>query len=485
MDNPTTFSLLQYARFYGIASSDSDVDPLAHVQESLEEIPDLPLHTLSQFRDHIARVQTSVEQSLHHEKLDLRKESALFLASVLRKIEPSDIEGHWGSILPSWDRYDKLRVEPPILTNDQELQLPPLKNRVCYTQHDYHLVPLEEDRISDRDVILVGGLVNGIDPSGKGMKEERIDCTRDALLLIQNARTNRIRPLEDLEGLLRTELGLKEARASRSSSPYLHSGENEQFSDDEQCYSTASKIRSVSSVPEKQKNRDLEDMCIAGEGRVGSLTPDPFETILCAHNSSVLAKSPQIYTSPADEGDIEMPDHTSLSCFSSLEDDREFAFPYVQDGSTENAASLISATSTGSSHSLSRVTYAGITDQIATPDCFPYEEGFAIKTPPPSDSVILGKFKGRDETHTDCNRMGRLGIEFPALSSSNGEPPRLSVTESVAPLANYPQNVYQQGIDHDSHMRRYDVTNTPVPTKDCSLQTLRPDNGYMFPVSIE
>ncbi|PYI31984.1 hypothetical protein BP00DRAFT_315902, partial [Aspergillus indologenus CBS 114.80] len=202
MAHSISSSVLQYARFHGIATSYTDVDPLEHVQESCVAVPDLPLHSLSRFRDHLDKVHTSLEHSLHHEKLNLKKESALFLASALRRIEFTDIESDWESILPSWDRYDKLKVETPILTNDEEKTLPPIARSVCYGPGDFDLSPLE-DKISDRDVVLARGLVNGIDTSGENIREEKLECAKGALLLIQEARKSFDLRNEDLEDLLR------------------------------------------------------------------------------------------------------------------------------------------------------------------------------------------------------------------------------------------------------------------------------------------
>ncbi|PYH42306.1 uncharacterized protein BP01DRAFT_136510 [Aspergillus saccharolyticus JOP 1030-1] len=216
MAHPTGPSLLAYARYHGIATSYADVDLLQLVQESCVAVPDAPLNHLTYTRDRIDQVKASLEQELLHEKLNLKKESAILLASALRKLEPADIEAHWEGILPSWDRFDKFKVEPPIFTHEQEKELPPSADSACYTHDECHLSPLE-DNISERDVVLARGLINGIEICDESIRDERLDCTKEALLLIQESRKlGGGSHLEVLEGLLHAELGLKEVRLSCS-----------------------------------------------------------------------------------------------------------------------------------------------------------------------------------------------------------------------------------------------------------------------------
>ncbi|RAH50336.1 uncharacterized protein BO95DRAFT_459378 [Aspergillus brunneoviolaceus CBS 621.78] len=402
-------AVLEYARFHGIASSYTDVDPLEHVQESCVAIPDLLSNSLSQFRDHLDKVHTSLEQSLYHEKLDLKKESAFFLASALRKIEPTDIESHWESILPSWDRYDKLKVETPIFTNDEE-KGPPIGARpVCYGLDDFHLSPLE-DEISDRDVVLARGLVHGIDTSGENIREEKLDCSKGALRLIQEARKSFDLRFKDLENLLWNELGLKEAASrSRSNSPDLLPVNDDQFSDGEESFPFANESHFSFSIPAENDDGASEDPWNV-DARVNDSTHNLLDRTPNVRKESDQPHLHQSHTSPPIEDDIDLSDcvvtqHKSL-----------------QDREVSSYASQLSTSDGESTHGISQVTYTEITDNIATSDCLPYKEKvYPVNTPPASDVFAQELRVQPQNTRTDCNHIRQVQSNSQGLGSTTEE----------------------------------------------------------------
>ncbi|PYH42305.1 uncharacterized protein BP01DRAFT_136511 [Aspergillus saccharolyticus JOP 1030-1] len=108
----------------------------------------------------------------------------------------------------------------------------------------------------------------------------------------------------------------------------------------------------------------------------------------------------------------------------------------------------MSVNETKSSHSLSRVTYTEITDNIATSDCMPYDEdAYATNTPPPSD-VVLEEPKGQlPKTQTDLAHM-RQGQSSPLMLGSVSEKSYvMSAKERLDLPTNDPQPVIPKNSD--------------------------------------
>lgn len=203
MANTNDVSLLQYARFYGIATDYTDLDPLQHIDDICDIPPDYlhpPDGTSSVIEQIFASSQQVIEQTLHLEKLDIRRESVQFLSSVLRDIKRDNIDDCWDEVLPSWDQYDDLKLEPPLFSSDNDSNLVLPVEPLRYSREDNLFYSLE-GLASDYDSNLLSPLIHEADIIEKRVGNEKLDCSKDALLLIQGARQAGNRPL-DLDDLL-------------------------------------------------------------------------------------------------------------------------------------------------------------------------------------------------------------------------------------------------------------------------------------------
>ncbi|GKZ32639.1 hypothetical protein AbraIFM66950_002164 [Aspergillus brasiliensis] len=195
-------SLLQYARFHGIATDHTGLDLLQHIDEICEIAPDFlhsPGDAVSLIEQNVASTQQLIEQDLHHEKLDIRKESVQFLSSVLRDSTRDNIDDLWDRILPSWDRYDDLKLEAPLFSSDNDTYLALPAEPLRYFREEDALCSFE-GLTRDYDSNLSSKLMCETDTIEKGARNEKLNCSKDALLLIQGARQAGSRPpgLDDL-----------------------------------------------------------------------------------------------------------------------------------------------------------------------------------------------------------------------------------------------------------------------------------------------
>ncbi|PYH96626.1 hypothetical protein BO71DRAFT_470718 [Aspergillus ellipticus CBS 707.79] len=210
MANPTN-SLLQYARFHGIASDFINADPLKHVNESCGRGFDffaLPEDGLTALKDHFYHTQKIVEHGLHSEKLDIRREGARYLSSILRDTKANDIDEYWDKVLPAWGKHDNLKLEPPIFDPGNDNSLMPSKDPVRYSHENYSLHPPMDPPSDVCDANLSKYFTNTTNDIEKRITDEKLDCTKASLMCIQNARHVGNCTLDDLENLLETSLGI-------------------------------------------------------------------------------------------------------------------------------------------------------------------------------------------------------------------------------------------------------------------------------------
>ena len=199
--------LLHYVRFYGLASDYLDPDLLEHIDKTSEIAPDflrLSKDAVTTIREQLEHHQQTVKQTLCHEKLDIRKESVRLLSSVLRNTT-RNIDNCWDRLFPKWDRYDSVKLESPVFSSEYDTNLRPPNDPLRYSHADYALRPLDK-LCSDHEVNSPGNSKYDINTINKNMAHEKMDCTKTALLLIQNARHNRNRPLSEIENLFRSPL---------------------------------------------------------------------------------------------------------------------------------------------------------------------------------------------------------------------------------------------------------------------------------------
>ncbi|GKZ24092.1 hypothetical protein AbraIFM66951_008905 [Aspergillus brasiliensis] len=373
MADTNDVSLLQYARFYGIATDYTNLDLLQHIDEICEIAPDFlhsPRDAVSLIEQNVASTQQLIEQDLHHEKLDIRKESVQFLSSVLRDITRDNIDVLWDKILPSWDRYDDLKLEAPLFSSDNDTYLALPAEPLRYFREEDALCSLE-GLTRDYDSNLSSKLMCEATITEESARDEKLDCSKAALLLIQGARQAGNRP-PDWDDLLRPLQDVAKEDQLHLESPPLCPLDDDCFSSDgplpnveEQALLSPVTI-SVQNIPCDVDTLQYNN-CTEIENTEGAPGPQ-LESHLGNYQVSAKAGK-QLSHDPASLRSSSCEQDPPLGRFTTDMD--------VNKGKelSPDAEQIIMAMTIPSSSSsvTSQVTYTEITDNIATSDCFPYE----------------------------------------------------------------------------------------------------------------
>lgn len=203
-------SVLDYARSHGVAFDFAAVNLIDYVDQNCD-IPSTALpsqqETQHAFEDHISSVHASIEGNIQTEKLDVSKDDARFLSTVIRKskVEGKDNNINWDSLLPSLDLLERIKLEVPLLKIDAELRLSSIRQRSVLDLSEIQLpaAPLVPDCQSP--------LVDIRDE----IKKERLECTKESLKLIQNARRRCELPHGGFQELAESCLGAGRAQVSK------------------------------------------------------------------------------------------------------------------------------------------------------------------------------------------------------------------------------------------------------------------------------
>ncbi|GLA35303.1 hypothetical protein AnigIFM63309_010706 [Aspergillus niger] len=372
MANSHHVFLLQYARFHGIATDYTDLDPFQHIDD-ICDIPPSFLHppedAFSAIEQNIASSQRIIEQDLRHEKLDIRKEGLQFLSSVLRDIKRDNIDDCWEQVLPSWYRYDDVKLELPLFTSDNDSYLALPAEPLRYSREENILCSIE-GLASDYDSIFSSDMIHEADIIGNSVSKEKLDCSKDALLLIQDARQAGNCP-PDLDDLLRPFKDVAKEDQFKLQSPSLLPLNDDCFPCDSPPPSSSDRIllsplRHVSpEVPTDVNTMHYEDYSWAEN--------DPRSTV------SILKSD--LEDQDPEEIDRQLTHDPSLKMLSLFERDSPGGMSIADIDTTKEKRfesdfeQLIMAVTipTSPSSVTSQVTYTEITDNIATSDCFPFD----------------------------------------------------------------------------------------------------------------
>ncbi|KAE8414038.1 hypothetical protein BDV36DRAFT_303620 [Aspergillus pseudocaelatus] len=220
MENSQKPSLLEYARFYGIARDFAAVDPLTYIDETTSETP-LPRDALSEFQDYIYKTQRNVEHDLRKEKLNVRKESARLLASVIQDARAEKLDIDWDELLPKFSQVDELKVQLPILYDDSIMDTLRYTSPLRYDENKIEIRPFDESCQKLKDEDIKADILAKADQVLKDIMPEKLKCSRESMLLIQKARDRGSLPFADLEGLLNNMMISGQEEHSPSKSPPL------------------------------------------------------------------------------------------------------------------------------------------------------------------------------------------------------------------------------------------------------------------------
>ncbi|OOO13836.1 hypothetical protein OAory_01024310 [Aspergillus oryzae] len=220
METPKDPSLLEYARFYGIARDFTAVDPITNIDETASETP-LPRDALSEFQDYIYETQRNVEDNLRKEKLNVRKESARLLASVIQDARAEKLDINWDELLPKFSQVDELKVQLPILDNDSISDTLRYTSPLRYDENKIEIRPLDEPCQKLKDEDITADLLTKADQVLKDIMPEKLKCSRESMLLIQKARDCGGLHFADLESLLNEMIISGQEEHNPSKSPPL------------------------------------------------------------------------------------------------------------------------------------------------------------------------------------------------------------------------------------------------------------------------
>lgn len=205
-------SLLDYARFHGIAIDHQTITPLDQVPQPHESIndtladpPDVPSIDPSKFH-------STLEQELRSEKLEIPKDAARLLSSVVQAASRKSIDIDWNSFLPDRHRIRKLKLDLPLLKRDFDLSTSPAARaeRIALDPVQLQLPREEVEDEHDEGLVFPKQYIDLSDRIWKEVSTERLDCSREDLELLQKA--TRVKKPDNeyiIEEILERELGFK------------------------------------------------------------------------------------------------------------------------------------------------------------------------------------------------------------------------------------------------------------------------------------
>ncbi|GIJ92019.1 hypothetical protein Asppvi_010994 [Aspergillus pseudoviridinutans] len=178
-------SLLEYARFHGIACDCTAITPNQHLDHSLKLPPDdpsVPEDKLKSLDKYLLTTQESVEKAIREEKLNVRKEDIRLLSAVLRDVRTHKFEFELEDALAAFHRLNKLKLEPPIFSLDYETHTALPQRPVFDDPEEVNLPPLEEGPDYQLE-----SLVKRADEINEEIRNEKLNCNKQSFMLIQDA----------------------------------------------------------------------------------------------------------------------------------------------------------------------------------------------------------------------------------------------------------------------------------------------------------
>jgi hypothetical protein len=177
-------SLLEYARFHGIAHDHTAINPNQQLDHSLKlplNDPPVPEDKLKSLDKYLLTTQESVEKAIREEKLNVRKEDIRLLSTVLRDARTHEFEFSLEEHLAAFHRLTKLKLEPPIFSLDYETHSTP-QRPVFDDSEELDLPPLEE-----APEYRFESLMKKADEFNEEIRNEKLNCNKQTFMLIQNA----------------------------------------------------------------------------------------------------------------------------------------------------------------------------------------------------------------------------------------------------------------------------------------------------------
>jgi hypothetical protein len=200
MDDPDSLSTLQYARLHGLALDHRSIDPLDFLPDLLDSelsISDCNIHTTSPLSFGAAEKQ-AIDARIQREKLEVGKDAASFLSSVLAEMSSAHIDERaeeWIASFPKHPTSKEMKVACPLLTTEEEMYMHTFgrKNRRNFANDILDGAVCEFDQeatanANDEGLEFPNWFWELPDVLEEKIRQEKLDCSRGALQFLQKAR---------------------------------------------------------------------------------------------------------------------------------------------------------------------------------------------------------------------------------------------------------------------------------------------------------
>ena len=194
MAERTEPSILEYARFHGIATSALASSELRDYVSS-DSLEDLeaglrdPESRLGNFEATISDVHTQVK-SRQNERLEIGRDAAIFLSSIIKPVAAPPSLDTSSEFNQNRHRVKSLKMEPPILKTDHELDLRAFSGGIISLDPTKLNLPLEKlQEENDEGMSWPKYYLDLPMQMWERVKAEKLDCTREVLLFIQGVRS--------------------------------------------------------------------------------------------------------------------------------------------------------------------------------------------------------------------------------------------------------------------------------------------------------
>ncbi|WEW56849.1 hypothetical protein PRK78_002304 [Emydomyces testavorans] len=183
-------SMLEYARFHGIAYDHLAIDPVSSVPPYASIRPEKPFQESKEcFPLDLDGLRELIHKK-HKEKLSISKAGAAFLTSVIR---PHSSHVEWGSkldeMISNYRRIMDIRQELPILRTDHEHDMHVFRGMLSLDKMEVDL-PLEQINDENDEGFVFPSYVRDLPIQiHDQISKEKLDCTREVLLFMHEART--------------------------------------------------------------------------------------------------------------------------------------------------------------------------------------------------------------------------------------------------------------------------------------------------------
>src|SRR5436190_9455489 len=182
-------SILEYARFYGIAIDHEACNPVDCIPVGDVEDIDVSLGDPID-GPHLDLPSASSLTQLEKEKLSISRNGGIFLFSASKPpaILHDESEKSWDECLPDRHRIKNMMQDVPIVKSDHELDMRLFQSRISLESLELDL-PLEiiEDE-NDEGLGFPSNFWEIPRQVQERVKREKLDCTREVLMFIQQIR---------------------------------------------------------------------------------------------------------------------------------------------------------------------------------------------------------------------------------------------------------------------------------------------------------